>query len=196
MHRTKKLMSAQLCRNELAVLDLGSATTVVRWIQLDVLAETAASGRRFLTSGGLDIESEILRSSLLLSELRPRSALSCPSFLLTTTTIPDNSDFAAPRVACTFRPSQERGTVSLSHSSSSCEGTCGFDDARRKILCGDVKYGDCASDGGTGISTGLLGKRREWLRPRPDFNEAGRGGGVCDAGEGVKDILKPGWPDQ
>jgi hypothetical protein len=120
-------------------MDLGGATAVVRWIQLDVLAGIAAFGRGVLTSGGLDIESDILRSSFTLSELRPRSVLSCSSCLLTTTTIPDNNDLAAPRVACTSRPFKERGTVSLSHSSSSCEGTGGFDNARRNMLCGDVK---------------------------------------------------------
>jgi hypothetical protein len=178
------------------VLGPRGATFVVGWIQLDVLTGTATFGKRVLTSGGLDIESDIFRS-LLLSSLRPRGVLSSPSFLLTTTTIPDNSDLAAPRVACASRPSHERGTVSLSHSSSSCEGTGGLDKARRNILCGDVKYGDWASEGGMGMSTGLFGRRREWLRPIPDLNETGREGGDCDAGEGcdcAKDIMKPGSP--
>jgi hypothetical protein len=40
------------------------------------------------------------------------------------------------------------------------------------------------------MSTGLLGKRREWLRPRPDFNEAGREGG--EGCGGVEDIVEEG----
>jgi len=118
----------------MVVLDRGGGAFNVRWIQLDVLAGTAV-GRRVLTSGGLDIESADFRSeSLLLSALRPRGVLSSSSLL--TTIIPDNSDFAAPRVACTSRPSHDSGTVSLSHSSSSCDGTGGFDKARRNMLCG------------------------------------------------------------
>jgi len=179
----------QLCRSEIAVFDLGGATLVVRRIQLDVLAGTAVL--RVLTRGGLDIESDVFRSSLPLSVLRPRNNFSSSS-LLTTTTIPGNSDLAAPRLACTSRPSHEIGTVSLSHSSSSADGTRGFEKVRRNMLCGEVKYGDCASDGGTGMSTGLLeDRRREWLLPTPDFNETGREGGICGTGDGcgVKDIM-------
>lgn len=164
----------------------------MRWIQLDVLAGMASFGKRVLTSGGLDIELDNFRSSLPLSVLRPRSILSS-----STTTTPDNSDLAPPGVACTSRPSHDKGTVSLSHSSSSCDGTGGFEKARRKILCGEVKYGDCTSDGGMGISTGLLGRRRELLRPKVDLNETGREGGVCDTGDGRdgdNDIMKQGWP--
>jgi hypothetical protein len=182
-----------LRRSEMVALGLGGVTFVVRWIQLDVLVGTAAWGTRVRTSGGLDIESANFRSSLLLSVLRPRAVLS--SSLLTTTTIPDNSDFASPKVS---RPPHDSGTVSLSHSSSSWDGTTGgFETARRNILCGDVKYGDSASEGGTGISTGFFGRRRELLRPTPDPNETGRERGVCDVGDGcgcVKDIMKPGLP--
>jgi hypothetical protein len=183
----------QPCRNELVGLGLGGVTFEVRRIQLDVLTGMASFGKRVLTSGGLDIESDNFRSSLPLSVLRPRSILS--SSPLTTT--PDNSDLARPGVACTSRPSHDRGTVSLSHSSSSCDGTDGFEKVRRKILCGEVKYGDCVSDGGMGISTGLLGRRRELLRPKVDLNETGREGGVCDTGDGRggdKDIMRQGWP--
>jgi len=172
-----------LRRSEMVALGLGGVTFVVRWIRLDVLVGTAAWGMRVRTSGGLDIESANFRSSLLLSTLRPRAVLS--SSLLTTTTIPDNSDFASPRVACMSRPPHDSGTVSLSHSSSSCDGTTGgFETARRNILYGDVKYGDSASEGGMGISTGFFGRRRELLRPTPDPNETGRERGVCDVGDG------------
>jgi len=131
---------------------LGGATFIAYRIQSDVLVETADLGKRVLTSGGLDKESDNFRSSLFLSAPRPRGVLSS-SPLFTATAIPDNSDFAPPRVACESR-CHDSGTVSISHSSSSGDGTGGFDRVRRNMQCGDVKYGDCARDGGTGMSTG------------------------------------------
>jgi len=157
----------------------------VRWFQLDVLTGTAALG--VLTSGGLDNESDNFRSSLLLSVPRPRGVQSSSS-LLTTTDIPDNSDLAAPRAPCAFRASHDNGTVSWSQSSSSWLGAGGFDKARRNILCGDVKYGDSASDGGMGMFTGLGGRRREWLRPKPEPDSLGCKRGGCD-GEGCDCIM-------
>ena len=73
----------------------------------DVLAGTAALGRRFLTKGGLDMESASWRrcSSRSFSLLLPlAAALSSSDVLLTTTTIPESIDRAAP--SGIFTPSE------------------------------------------------------------------------------------------
>ena len=67
------------------------------------------------------------------------------------------------------------GTKSRSHSSSSCDGKCESEIARRNILCGDVRYFESASEGGTGASTGFEGKRSDrWRLAQSEDIERGR----------------------
>lgn len=67
------------------------------------------------------------------------------------------------------------GTKSRNHSSSSCDGKCESEIARRNILCGDVRYFESASEGGTGASTGFEGKRSDrWRLAQSEDIERGR----------------------
>lgn len=71
--------------------------------------------------------------------------------------------------------------------------------ALRNTLCGDVRWGECASDGGTGMHAAGFWRRvsrseRERLTPeRPELlmllkDETGRERGISDVGEDVCDI--------
>lgn len=58
------------------------------------------------------------------------------------------------------------------------------------MLCGDVRYFESASEGGTGASTGFGGKRRDRRRLTvSDEIERGRERGVDSAGECGRDIV-------
>ena len=88
--------------------------------------------------------------------------------------------------------------MSRSHSSSSCVGRIGLEMTLRNMLCGDVRCGECASDGGTGMGASGFWRivwRRERVRLTPELllidatEETGRERGRSDVGEDVCDMV-------
>jgi len=107
--------------------------------------------------GGASVECASTRRSSLL----PLTTSSPPLFfgVCDCDGLPDSAPFfASPFV------SLASGTVSRSHTSSSSEGRRGTDIARLKMDCGEWRWGDFASEGGTGTFTGLLDRRRDFGR--------------------------------
>ncbi len=73
---------------------------------------------------------------------------------------------------CGRRASNDSGTVSCSHCSSSSEGGWGVDMHLLNGLCGDMSRGDARKDGGMGICSGCLDEvwRSEMDRPMSCFS--------------------------